>query len=105
LEAYVKDIVGSFGKDERVVAWDLYNEPGNEGMGEKSLPLVEASFEWAREVSPSQPLTVGLWANFEDAMHLRFVELSDVLSFHAYDPPEEVRRKVLNAQGGLQNCP
>jgi hypothetical protein len=94
LEAYVKDIVGRFGKDERVIAWDLYNEPGNEGMGEKSLPLVEASFDWVREVSPSQPLTVGLWANFEDAMHQRFVELSDVLSFHAYDPPEGVRKKI-----------
>jgi hypothetical protein len=91
LEAYVKDIVGSFGNDERVVVWDLYNEPGMEDMGEKSLPLVEASFEWAREVAPSQPLTVGMWANFEDTMHRRFAELSDVISFHTYSPPEEVR--------------
>lgn len=94
LEKFVKDVVGSFAKDERVVAWDLYNEPGNEGMGEKSLPLVEAAFEWAREVSPSQPLTVGLWADFQDEMHRRFAELSDVISFHAYDPPEGVRAKI-----------
>lgn len=94
LERFVKDIIGNFAKDERVVLWDLYNEPGNEGMGEKSLPLVEASFDWAREVKPSQPLTVGLWANFQDEMHLRFAELSDVISFHAYDPPEGVLTKI-----------
>jgi len=96
LEAYVKDIVGSFSKDERVVVWDLYNEPGNEGMGEKSLSLVEASFDWAREVAPLQPLTVGLWqTNFEDAMHQKFIELSDVISFHAYEPPEGVYKKIM----------
>ncbi|MCS7224708.1 MAG: glycoside hydrolase family 5 protein [Armatimonadetes bacterium] len=94
LEKYGKDLIATFGKDERVVAWDLYNEPGNEGMGEKSLPLVETAFQWAREVGPSQPLTVGLWANFHDAMHGRFVELSDILSFHAYDPPDGVRNKI-----------
>ncbi|MGB2806287.1 MAG: hypothetical protein WBC22_00995, partial [Sedimentisphaerales bacterium] len=44
LEKYVKDIVGSFGKDERILIWDLYNEPGNSRMGEKSLPLAEAAF-------------------------------------------------------------
>ena len=26
------------------VVWDLYNEPGNSGMGEKSRPLLEAAF-------------------------------------------------------------
>lgn len=94
LERFVKDVVGRFSRDERVVVWDLYNEPGNSGLGEKSLPLVEACFEWAREVSPAQPLTVGLWADFRDRMHERFAELSDVLSFHTYDPPESVPAKV-----------
>jgi len=94
LEEYVKDVVGSFGRDSRVLAWDLYNEPGNSGLGELSLPLVEAAFQWAREASPSQPLTVGLWANFEDRMHLRFAELSDVISFHSYDPPPVFEGKL-----------
>ena len=29
LERYVKDILETFGEDERVLMWDLYNEPGN----------------------------------------------------------------------------
>src|SRR5262245_36211640 len=35
LERYVKDIVATFGNDDRVLFWDLYNEPGNNGLNEK----------------------------------------------------------------------
>jgi hypothetical protein len=94
LEEYVKDVVGSFARDERVIAWDLYNEPGNSGMGVKSLPLVEAAFRWAREASPTQFLTTGLWSNFEDKMHQRLAQLSDFISFHAYEPPDRVLAKI-----------
>jgi len=84
LERYVKDIVGHFGRDTRVVIWDLYNEPGNSRMGDKSLPLVEAAFSWAREVNPQQPLTVSVWnaglTNLNNAQLAR----SDIISFHAY---------------------
>ena len=55
LEKYIKDIVGTFRADKRVLMWDLYNEPS------RSLPLVEATFGWARTVNPSQPLTIGPW--------------------------------------------
>ena len=39
--------------------WDLYNEPGNEGLLGNALPLLREVVGWAREVEPSQPLTVG----------------------------------------------
>ncbi|MCK7532112.1 MAG: hypothetical protein MZV63_14305 [Marinilabiliales bacterium] len=32
LEAYTKGVVGFFREDRRVLAWDLYNEPGNSGL-------------------------------------------------------------------------
>ncbi len=94
LEKYVKDIVGSFAKDRRVLIWDLYNEPGNSGMGEKSLPLAEAAFAWARAAHPRQPLTTGVWTNFESPMSKRIMELSDLVSFHGYDDPAGVERKI-----------
>lgn len=96
LEQYVKDVIGTFGTDERVVVWDLYNEPGNSDMGEKSLPLVEATFRWAREVDPTQPLTTGIWSEPKSTMSMRIVELSDVSSFHGYDRPDsgELRTKI-----------
>ena len=94
LERYVKDIVGSFAEDKRIVVWDLYNEPGNANMGEKSLPLVEAAFAWAREVGPMQPLTVGPWVDFGSSMSQRLFALSDVISFHTYEDPAGVREKL-----------
>jgi GH35 family endo-1,4-beta-xylanase len=52
LKRYVQGVLAHFAHDERVVAWDLYNE-----AAPASRPLVEAAFAWAREVAPSQPLT------------------------------------------------
>jgi hypothetical protein len=93
LERYIKDLVGRFANDRRVLIWDLYNEPGNSGQGEKSLPLVAAAFGWAREARPTQPLTVGAWANFESPMSKALMEMSDVVSFHGYDKPAGVVAK------------
>jgi len=78
LEKYVKDVVGTFGRDRRVVVWDLYNEPS------PSLPLVEAAFRWAREAGPSQPLTTCIFG--PPPMARRIPELCDVVSFHHYGP-------------------
>lgn len=76
LEPYVKAVLGRFAQDKRVLAWDLYNEPGNmvdNSYGRKgadielhdkprySLMLLEKVFIWARAVNPSQPLTAGAW--------------------------------------------
>lgn len=94
LQRYVQDLIGTFGRDRRVVVWDLYNEPGNSGMGLRSLPLVEAAFAWARETNPDQPLTVGVWTDFGGEMSRRLFALSDVISFHAYDAPQGVRDKI-----------
>ena len=94
LEKYVKDIVGAFGNDKRVLIWDLYNEPGNSNMGEKSLHLAEAAFAWARATNPSQPLTIGVWADFQSSMSMHLIELSDVVSFHAYDDVDAVKSKI-----------
>jgi hypothetical protein len=94
LERYVKDVVGAFAGDRRVTVWDLYNEPGNSRMGEKSLPLVEATFAWAREAEPGQPLTTGVWNAFDSTMSRRIMELSDVVSFHGYDDAGGVEGKI-----------
>jgi len=93
LERYIKDLVGRFGADRRVLIWDLYNEPGNSRMGTRSLPLVAAAFGWARQAKPTQPLTVGAWTNPESHMSKVMMDISDVVSFHGYDGPEGMARK------------
>jgi hypothetical protein len=98
LERYVKDMVDTFREDRRIILWDLYNEPGNSATGAGSLPLMEAAFRWARAVKPCQPLTVGAWADFRDAMHKRMFGLSDVISFHGYDARPGIEAKIALCQ-------
>jgi len=96
LEDYVRGVVGFFRGDRRVLAWDLYNEPGNSGYGSRSLPLLRSVFAWARAAAPSQPLTVGIWDESRELAELnRFqAERSDVISFHSYQKREDAERRV-----------
>jgi hypothetical protein len=96
LEDYVSSVIERFGDDERVLLWDLYNEPGNEGLISNSLPLLDAVFRWARAVGPSQPLTSGIWEFTTAFAELNRFQLlaSDVLSFHHYGPVAELERLI-----------
>ncbi len=117
LEAYVTGVVGKFARDSRVLGWDVWNEPTAKGYGEGHWPGAEAAhkdarvaallprvFAWARAANPLQPLTSGVWT-FElsaKAPWSRIAQIqiagSDILSFHTYDAPEEVRRRILSLQ-------
>ena len=115
LEAYVKGVVGAFAKDERVLGWDVWNEPDNENGGsyqnlepkkknELVLALLPRAFAWARAAHPTQPLTSGVWkGNWSVAEKLEpgakiQIEMSDVISFHSYDKPEVFEKRVLSLQ-------
>jgi len=93
LEKYVKETVGRFARDKRIVFWDLYNEPGNEGMGNQSLPLVEHAFAWARGAGAGQPLTVGVWGNLPE-LNRRQLELSDLVTFHSYNDLPSLKNQI-----------
>src|SRR5437868_14314795 len=72
LEAYVKGVVKAFAKDDRVLGWDVWNEPDNGNGGsyaageapdklQRVLALLPQAFQWARESGATQPLTSGVW--------------------------------------------
>ncbi|HWJ27059.1 MAG TPA: cellulase family glycosylhydrolase [Flavisolibacter sp.] len=86
LEAYVKDVMTAFKNDDRILMWDLYNEPGNNRQFEKSLPLLKNVFQWARQVAPLQPVTAGVWNNAANFKNLNRFQLdnSDVITYHNY---------------------
>ncbi len=100
LEAYLTGVMNYFRADERVLMWDLYNEPGNEGYLENSLPLLQAVFAWARTVKPSQPLTVGVWD--EGAAFTRLnqfqLEHADIITFHNYENLASLHRQITTLQ-------
>ncbi len=111
LEAYVKGVVGRFAHDNRVLAWDIWNEPDNENPGsynelepknkvELVLRLLPQAFAWARAAQPEQPLTSGVWKGDWStpekmtAMDRLQIENSDVITFHNYDHPTELEKRI-----------
>ena len=105
LEDYVQGVISAFALDERILIWDLYNEPGNNEYHERSLPLLQSTMTWAREANPSQPLTVGLW--YENKLLNDFqLSTSDVITFHNYHPEDDLIKqiKLLKAYGRPVIC-
>lgn len=111
LKAYVQGIVGAFARDNRVLAWDVWNEPNNgngSSYAKRELPnkgalivaLLPQVFQWARSVHPSQPLTSGVWEGDWSSLDTMppmariQIEQSDVISFHNYGWPEDFERRV-----------
>ncbi|MCX5789855.1 MAG: cellulase family glycosylhydrolase [Elusimicrobia bacterium] len=74
-----------FKQDPRVLMWDLYNEPGNSGKKEASLPLLTKAIEWARTVGADQPITVGIWSWDFEALNSFQALNSDVITYHDYE--------------------
>jgi hypothetical protein len=87
LKAYVDDVLNTFKHDNRVLLWDLYNEPGNSNKNFKSADLLTRVFAWARAVNPDQPLSVGFWDTNLKALCKIQIENSDVITYHNYDVP------------------
>lgn len=115
LETYVKGVVGNFASDERVLGWDVWNEPENmnneyyrkmepPNKGDIVLGLLRKTFEWARSVNPQQPLTAGLWSGDWSApeklkpIETLMVEESDIISFHNYDSAIAFEKNILELQ-------
>lgn len=111
LKAYVQGVVGAFAKDERILAWDVWNEPGSDNtwiypkeLKDKKayvLALLPQVFEWAREAKPTQPLTSGVCCvdqapNASKLGELEQIQLreSDVITFHNYSWPEYFKGQV-----------
>ena len=94
LEIYVKDVLKTFAHDKRILLWDLYNEPGNSGKGDSSLPLLKKVFGWAREINPDQPVSAGVWSWGLEALNEYQVTHSDVVTYHDYSPENEHLKTV-----------
>ena len=89
LERYVKDILTTFKNDQRILLWDLYNEPGNSNHGISSLPLLKNVFKWTRQINPSQPITSGIWYFGCTELNVFQIENSDVITYHNYNNEKE----------------
>jgi hypothetical protein len=93
LEDYVRGVISTFAHDERIVIWDLYNEPGNNGRHERSWPLLQNAMTWAREANPAQPIAVGVW--YENRSLNDFpLSMSDIITFHNHHPEDDLMKQI-----------
>ncbi len=106
LRAYVQGVIAAFAKDDRVLAWDLWNEPDNTNDGtysdhepmdkaERVAALLPEVFAWARAAAPAQPLTSAVtgrdWSG--DIAKIQLAQ-SDFISFHNYDESQDFEAVV-----------
>jgi hypothetical protein len=111
LEKYVEGVVGAFANDDRILGWDVWNEPDNrndssygksdpKNKTDLVLALLPRVYAWARSAQPKQPLTSGIWHEDPAApeklspMAKLQLELSDITSFHNYDPAIKFEAEV-----------
>lgn len=114
LHAYVNGIVSYFKNDERVIIWDLYNEPDNMNLGsykddnyaqhkaDLSMQLLKKTINWVRVIDPIQPITMAPWQEMEDwSCSTKFSAIdnymfthSDVISFHCYADKKGMEKRI-----------
>jgi hypothetical protein len=110
LKPYVQGVLRRFRDDARILAWDLFNEPDNkntDAYGNIELPnkaaaaqvLLTKTFAWAREINPSQPLTAGIWLDYQGwkrnpPIYQFMLANSDVITFHNYGAADDMAREV-----------
>lgn len=107
---YVIAVMNQFRSDERVLGWDMWNEPDNpafqysdverDDKEELVANLLPQVFRWARSVDPVQPLTSGVWQGNWANPHRRSaicqiqLDNSDVITFHSYDKPSDFESRI-----------
>ncbi len=118
LKAYVQGVVGAFAKDDRILGWDIWNEPSSDQTSNyrktelnnaKKVAIVAQLlpqvFAWSREMNPTQPLTSGVYeidlkkdVDRQDEIERIQLRESDVISFHNYSWPESFRAEIAYLQ-------
>lgn len=107
---YVTGVMTQFRNDNRVLGWDLWNEPDNpadtyrkverKDKVDRVAALLPQVFQWGRAVNPAQPLTSGVWqGNWSDPQRRSAIcniqlQNSDVISFHNYGNPSEFEARI-----------
>jgi len=84
------EVMEKYKDDDRVLFWNIWNEPGNNGRAKVSAPLVKEMFELAWKIGVKQPCAADIWhgklePNMETAEGVA-AALSDIISYHCYGP-------------------
>ncbi len=116
LHSYVHGIVSHFKNDERILIWDLFNEPDNMNIAsykdddyafhkaELSMALLKKTINWVRVINPVHPITMAPWQyNWHcdtklSALDNYMFTHSDIISFHCYEGKERTEDHIRSLQ-------
>jgi len=107
LKGYVKKTMQRFKDDDRVLMWELYNEPGRgtgsltgplekgrRMIGDRSNRLLHQSWIWAREAQASQPVSATSAGSVGEGNIAISRENSDVHSIHNYEGAKALEEMI-----------
>jgi hypothetical protein len=110
MQSYVTGVLSLFRNDNRILGWDLWNEPDNPASVYRKVErtdkvalvadLLPQVFTWARSVDPVQPLTSGVWqgswASPAQRSTIASIQLdnSDIVTFHSYAKPTDFASRI-----------
>jgi hypothetical protein len=116
LHSYVTGIVSHFKADDRVLIWDLFNEPDNMNIAsykdddyiahkaELSMQLLKKTINWVRVINPMQPVTMAPWqenwhcSHRVSALDHYMFTHSDIISFHNYEDKDSLEQRLISIQ-------
>jgi hypothetical protein len=98
---YLRTLLGNFTGDDRILAWDIHNEPDHyekwqEGDVDDVLMWLGRMADEIHRIAPNHLVTVGmgqyhnLWRPGPDGR--RVIDYSDIVSVHIYNPPDAERQ-------------
>ena len=94
----VRRTVRKYAKDERILCWNILNEPGIK-LGTRCMPIMRELFAVVRAEDPIQPLCADIWNVPKDGHLANEIEqlsfdLSDIISLHSYQPYETLITEI-----------
>ena len=98
---YLRSVIGNFIGDDRIIAWDLHNEPDHyslwrEGREQQVLDWLGRMADEVHRLAPNHLVTVGM-GNYQNFFvpgpdGRRVIDYSDVISLHNYNAADTARQ-------------
>ena len=98
--AMCAELMTKYRSDDRILFWNLWNEPGNNRRNDLTMKDLRELFELAWSIDPKQPLAADVWtcrSSSPEAVHPveRLAgDLSDIISYHRYANLREQKKTI-----------
>ena len=85
-----EELLTKYRDDDRILFWNLWNEPGNNNRSPLTCENLRKLFDMAWRIDPKQPLAADIWrvrgqhAEGRSPAEKMAGELSDIISYHCY---------------------